>query len=73
MKRVNVLLENLDSYEEHHDRVVRVCEIGQRLCPETFAALTVQVAIRRSTFYGTPITLSPMPTMGSLPGVTTLM
>ena len=33
LKRVNLLLLDLDSYEGHHDRVVRVCEIGQKSTP----------------------------------------
>ena len=56
MRRVNVLLENLDSYEEHHDRIARLCEIGQKMYPDSFTAQTVQVAkakvnLMRSAFY----------------------
>ena len=55
MRRVNVLLEDVESYEEHHDRIARLCEIGQKMYPDTFTSETIQVAkakinIMRSAF-----------------------
>ena len=43
-RRLNELLLNLESYDEHFDRVARACEIGQRLYPETFTSDAVGVA-----------------------------
>ena len=56
LRRLNVLLVDLDSYEEHFDRVARLCEIGQKAYPETFTAEAVRVAkakvnLMRNAFY----------------------